>query len=344
LTDKRTTSDKSLELTGVFGDTPLLEHYLHLMVFRDPPLHTRLRKVFASAFTPRAIALWEPIVERVVDESLERAIDGGRMDLIRDFAYVLPLNVIGRMLGVPAVDIDKFRSWSRGVTAPLDPKVAPEVVVEGNRVVEDFKAYMAELADRKRREPGQDLMSLLVAAEAEEDGLTDLDLVHNATFLLNAGHETTSNLIGNAVQALFDHPEQHDRLRADPGLIPTAVEEFLRYDSPNQLGGRRLTADVELRGVAIPANTYVWITNGGANRDPRAFDDPHGLDVGRKPNRHVAFGHGIHMCLGAALGRLEGGLALERLACGFAHLRPDGAPERRLLARYRGYASYPVAV
>jgi cytochrome P450 len=146
------------------------------------------------------------------------------------------------------------------------------------------------------------------------------------------------------VDALFRFPDQLKRLRQEPELIETAVEEFLRFESPNQLGGRRLTEDVELRGVKIPAATYVWITNGGANRDPRQFKDPHALDIARKPNRHVAFGHGVHYCLGAALGRLEGGIALKRLVTDFPALRPNGAPKRRMIARYRGFSAYPIAV
>jgi cytochrome P450 len=344
LAERRVTSDKSLELTKVFGQSPLLEHYLHLVVFRDPPIHTRIRKVLASAFTPRAIELWAPIVSDVVDESLERALANGAMDLIGDFAYWLPINVISRMLGVPAADADLFRGWSQSIVKTLDPRITQEIKDEGNRVVSEFKEYMGDLAERKRREPGPDLMSLLVGAESEGDGLTELDLAHNAAFLLNAGHETTANLIGNAVDALFRFPDQLKRLRQEPELIETAVEEFLRFESPNQLGGRRLTEDVELRGVKIPAATYVWITNGGANRDPRQFKDPHALDIARKPNRHVAFGHGVHYCLGAALGRLEGGIALKRLVTDFPALRPNGAPKRRMIARYRGFSAYPIAV
>jgi cytochrome P450 len=344
LTDRRTTSDKSLELSKVFGPSPLLEHYLHLVVFRDPPVHTGIRKVLSNAFTPRAIRLWEPMVEAVVEESLGRSLAAGSMDLIGDFAYWLPINVIGRMLGVPDVDVGLFRDWSQAITKTLDPLITPDIKAEGNRVVDAFKTYMGELAARKRREPGDDLMSMLVAAEDRDGRLSELDLVHNAAFLLNAGHETTANLIGNAVDALFHQPEQMERLRAEPDLFETAVEEFLRYDSPNQLGGRRVTEDVELHGVRIPAKSYIWITNGGANRDPRQFDDPHRVDVGRHPNRHVAFGHGIHFCLGAALGRLEARIALRRLVTGYPSLRPNGAPTRRMIARYRGFSAYPVAV
>jgi cytochrome P450 len=168
--------------------------------------------------------------------------------------------------------------------------------------------------------------------------------VHNAAFLLNAGHETTMNLLGNAAAALFAFPDQLELLRRNPVLVETAVEEFLRFDSPNQLGGRRATQDIEIRGVAVPANTFIWISNGAANRDPEQFESPDRLNVARQPNRHLAFGHGIHLCLGANLARMEAKAALSRLVGGYPQLRPDGEPTHRMHPRYRGYTSYPIAV
>jgi len=343
LRDQRTTSDKTRELTPIYGDTPLLEHYLHLMVFVDPPRHTRIRRRLAHAFTPRALKTWERFVDQAVAELLDEALADRRMDLITDFAFMLPIAVIAKMLGVPREDQALFRKWSTGVTKPMVPRPSAEVIAEGSAVVEEFKPYFRELAERRRREPRDDLMTLLVHAEDNEP-LDELDFVHNAAFLLNAGHETTMNLLGNAIAALFEFPNQLDRLRRESALIETAVEEFLRFDSPNQLGGRRATQEIEIRGVTIPANTFIWISNGAANRDPAQFADPDRPDVSRQPNRHLAFGHGIHLCLGANLARMEAKAALARLVGDYPQLRPDGAPSHRMHPRYRGYSSYPIAV
>jgi cytochrome P450 len=343
LRDPRTTSEKAKELTPIYGDTPLLEHYLHLMVFFDPPRHTRIRKRLAHAFTPRALKTWEKFVDQAVAELLDEALADRRMDLITDFAFLLPIAVIAKMLGVPREDQALFRKWSTGVTKPMVPRPSDEVIAEGSAVVEEFKPYFRELAERRRREPRDDLMTLLVNAEDDEP-LDELDFVHNAAFLLNAGHETTMNLLGNAIDALFTFPGQLDRLRREPALIDSAVEEFLRFDSPNQLGGRRATQEIEIRGLTIPADTFVWIANGAANRDPAQFADPDRLDVSRQPNRHLAFGHGIHLCLGANLARVEAKAALSRLIGRYPQLRPDGAPSHRMHPRYRGYSSYPIAV
>jgi cytochrome P450 len=224
------------------------------------------------------------------------------------------------------------------------PQPSETVIAAGNAAVDEFKAYFAALAERRRTEPQDDLMTLLVQDEGEGAPLDDLDLVHNAAFLLNAGHETTANLIGNAVDALFRFPDQLALLRSRPELSETAVEEFLRYDSPNQLGGRRATVELELRGVRVPAQTFIWISNGAANRDPAQFPEPDRLDIARHPNRHLAFGHGIHLCLGAALARTEAKIALQRLVCEHPALRANGAPLHRLHPRYRGFLSYPIAV
>jgi hypothetical protein len=343
LRDPRMSSDKTRELSPVYGASPLLEHYLHIMVFVDPPRHTRVRKRLARAFTPRTLADWEPFVEQAVDELLDEALAGRRMDLIADFAHALPIAVIARMLGVPKADRAHFRRWSTGITKPMVPKPAAEVIAEGNAAVEEFKDYFRDLLQRRRREPQDDLASLLVKDEGD-DPVDELDLIHNAAFLLNAGHETTMNLLGTSLVALFDFPGELERLRRDPQLIDTAVEEFLRFDSPNQLGGRRATADIEIRGTAIPANTFIWISNGAANRDPRQFAEPDRLDLGRAPNRHLAFGHGIHLCLGANLARLEAKFALRRLVCQHPGLRPAGEPVSRMHPRYRGLTSFPIAV
>ncbi|MGE0734194.1 MAG: cytochrome P450 [Alphaproteobacteria bacterium] len=342
LRDPDMSSDNTRTLTPVYGQTPLLEHYLHLMVFVDPPRHTHIRRRLAHAFTPRALKTWEVYVEHAVRELLDEALAKGRMDLITEFAYLLPISVIAKMLGVPREDQALFRRWSAGVTKPMVPSPAAAVIEEGSGVVEEFKAYFRTLAERRRREPRDDLMSLLVQDDGSEP-LDELDLIHNAAFLLNAGHETTMNLLGNALAVLFRFPDQLARLRRNPDLFETAVEEFLRFDSPNQLGGRRTTKAIDFHGVTIPADTFIWISNGAANRDTDQFAGAENLDVGRQPNRHLAFGYGIHACLGANLARVEAKIALRTLICDHPNLRADGTPVPRMHPRYRGFTSFPVA-
>ena len=345
LRSKDMSSDKEAQMTARFGrDSLITEHNLNVMVFVDPPDHTRIRRLVSHAFSTRALNLWEEVVEDVVDRLLSEALSGGEMDLIGDFAYLMPLTVIGDMLGVPTEDRERFKHWSWMVTASLEPSAGADIVAEANAAVADFKSYLGELADRRRREPGNDLMSLLVQAEADGETLSELELLHNAAFLLNAGHETTSNLIGNGINALFENPDQMALLHENPDLAESAVEEMLRYDSPNQIGGRMPTRDMVFRDTTVPAGTFVWISNGSANRDPAAFPEPDRFDIRRTPNRHVAFGHGIHLCLGAALARMEGRVAIRRLVCDFPKLRPAGDPVPRLRARHRGFKHYPIAV
>jgi hypothetical protein len=342
----RLSSDKKVEFRPKFGDGPLFEHHTTSLVFRDPPDHTRIRKLFAAAFTPRALAALEPRVVTLVDGLLERAAARGGMDLIADYAFALPVELIGDMLGVPRADRPLLRGWSTAILSALEPVTTPERLDAGNRAVEEFKAFLRALvADRRRRAGGDDgeVLGALLAAEDAGDKLTEIELLHQCIFLLNAGHETTTNLIGNGVAALLDHPAELARLRAEPGLIETAVEEFLRYESSNQLGNRRAIADVTIGGVSLPAGTLVTLCIGAANRDPAQFHDPDRLDITRAPNRHVAFATGIHACAGMWLARMEGRVAIGRLVARFSKLERAGAFVRGGRARFRGFASYPVS-
>ncbi len=343
LNGRAMSSDKKVPLSGVFGpDAPIYEHHANVMVFLDPPDHPRVRGLVAHAFRNRTLATWQPKVERIVDDLLAESLTDGHMDLITDFAYLLPLTVVGEMLGVPTHDRERFKVWGAAVTASLEPNPAQQVIDDANAAVDDFKSYLGELADRRRREPGDDLMSILVSAEEDGERLTEQELLHNAAFLLNAGHETTSNLIGNGMDALFRHPEQLEMLQDRPELVESAVEEMLRYDSPNQIGGRLALEEVTIRGETIPANTFVWVSNGAANRDPGTYDRADRFDITRDPNSHLAFGHGPHLCLGASLARLEARAAFRRLSQ-LRDLEPAAPPVRRPRARHRGYLSYPIA-
>jgi cytochrome P450 len=343
----RFSSDKRVEFAPKFGDSPLYEHHTTSVVFRDPPDHTRIRKLFAPAFTPKALTALEPRVERLVDALLDRAAARGGFDVVEDFAAALPVALIGDMLGVPGDERGPLRGWSLAILGALEPAPGADRLAAGNRAVEEFKDYLRRLiADRRRRpstDPGE-ILSALLAAEDAGDRLAEVELLHQCIFLLNAGHETTTNLIANAVVSLLEHPAEHARLRAVPGLLPSAVEEFLRYQSPNQLGNRRVLVPVEVAGVPMPAGTLVTLGIGAANRDPAQFPDPDRLDLGRTPNRHLAFITGIHACAGMWLARMEGRVGIGRLVSRFARLRAIAPPVRARRARFRVVSAYPVEI
>lgn len=344
---ERFASDKQVEFAPKFGDTPLYEHHTTSVVFRDPPDHTRIRRLFAAAFTPRALGALEPRIEALVDDLLARAAARGGMDIVDDFAAAVPVQLIGDMLGIPGDERGPLRGWSLAILGALEPVTGTDRLEAGNRAVEEFKEYLRRLIAARRRRPGTDpgeILSALIAAEDAGDRLTEVELLHQCIFLLNAGHETTTNLIANATLTLLEHPDAAARLRADPALITPAVEEFLRYESPNQLGNRRVVAEAVVGGVTLPPDTLVTLCIGAANRDPAQFADPDHVDLGRAPNRHLAFITGIHACAGMWLARMEGRVAIGRLAARFPGLRLAGTPVRGRRARFRTLVSLPVAI
>jgi cytochrome P450 len=317
------------------------------MLNADPPRHTRLRLLVNKAFTPGAVAALGPFIQRFVDDVLDTVGPRGRMDVIRDLAYPLPATVIAEMLGVPHEDRDRFKRWSDDTTALAGnlPGNLPEDVlrraVEGMR---ELRAYFAGIVAQRRVEPRDDLISALVKAQEEGERLNEAELLANVVLLLNAGHETTTNLIGNGTLALLRHPDQLRRLREDPALIPTAVEELLRYDSPVQFTSRVLKADLTLGGEQLRAGQTVLLLLGAANRDPAQFPDPDRLDVGRADNKHLSFGLGSHFCLGAPLARLEGRIVFEMLLRRLPGLRLAGpAPVYRQNFNLRGLEALEVA-
>ncbi len=336
--DPRMSSDKKAEFGPKFGiGTPLYRHHTTSLVFNDPPLHTRVRKLLAAAFTPR--------IEAVVDGLLAEHAERGRMDLVEDFAFRLPVEVICDMLGVPTGERTPFRRYSLAILGALEPVAGPERQAAGNAAVVEFFAYLDSLiAERRKRPPDdRDVLGTLIHGEVDGERLSHDELVQNCIFLMNAGHETTTNLIGNTVDALLRFPDELERLRADPGLIKSCVEEGLRFESSNQLGNRRVMADIEIGGERLAAGTYIHIGIGAANRDPAQFADPDRFDAGRESNRHFAFGSGMHMCLGAVLARMEGTIAIGRLVSRLDGLARDGNFERGGRARFRGFSKYPVA-
>lgn len=343
--DRRFSSDKKVEFKPKFGDGPLYLHHTTSLVFNDPPYHTRVRKLLAPAFTPRAVKILEPRFAALVDRLLDEALARGGMDVIADFASRLPVEIIGDMLAVPKDERGPLRDWSLAILGALEPSPTQEALDWGNRSVSEFAEFLDRHIARFRKGvlAGGDVLAMLLAEETDDgEKLSDVELIQNCIFLLNAGHETTTNLIGNGIAALIDHEQELSRLRADPTLIESAVEEFLRFESSNQLGNRRVLETVEIGGVEMAPGTLVTLGIGAANRDPAQFPDPDRLDISRAPNKHLAFGSGIHACAGMSLARAEGRMAIGRLIERAPDIRKTGEAVRGGRARFRGFLSYPI--
>jgi cytochrome P450 len=341
---KAFSSDKKKEFLPKYGSSLLYEHHTTSLVFNDPPAHTRVRRLIMGALSPRAIAELEGNLIRLVDGLLDAIAEKGQFELIGDFAAAIPVEVIGNLLDVPHDEREPLRDWSLAILGALEPVLNPEQFARGNKAVKDFLAYLETLVERRRAKPGnpeRDVLTRLIQGEANGERLTAKELLHNCIFLLNAGHETTTNLIGNGLVALDDHPAEKQRLIDDPALIKTAVEEMLRFESSNQLGNRMIVEEMELGGISMPAGTPVTLCIGAANRDPAQFPDPEKLDVGRAPNRHLAFATGAHQCAGMALARLEGAIAIGRFLARFPTYARAGEPARGGRVRFRGFLSVP---
>jgi pimeloyl-[acyl-carrier protein] synthase len=314
------------------------------MLRRDPPDHTRLRKLVSKAFTPRALEQLRPRVEELADRLLTPLSRRGEFDVIRDFAVPFPVTIIAQMLGIPARDFATFKRWSDHLVGFLDPLASPGPKVL-RKTVDEFDDYMSRLAEERRREPAEDLLTALVQADEQGQRLSAQELQGTLALLLAAGNETTTNLIGNGLVALLRHPDQLAWLRDDPGIVESAVEELLRWDSPVQLTMRIPTEAVDFDGVHFEKHQAVVTVLGAANHDPEGFDRPDVLQLDREPNAHVAFGQGIHFCLGAQLARLEGQVALRELARRFPNLRLAAErPRWRRLTFLRGVEALPVRV
>jgi hypothetical protein len=340
-------SDKKTEFKPKYGDSLLYEHHTTSLVFNDPPLHTRVRRLILGALTPRAIEEMEPGLMALVDRLLDRMADKATVDLVEDYAAAIPVEIIGNLLGVPHDERGPLREWSLAILGALEPVVTPAAFERGNRALAQFLPYLETLVARRKASPGdpeRDVLTRLIQGEADGERLTHKELLHNCVFLLNAGHETTTNLIANALHTLLEWPQERARLAAQPQLIKTAVEEFLRFESSNQLGNRITTRETEVGGVAMPAGTQITLCIGAANRDPAQFPDPDRLDLTRTPNRHVAFGSGPHQCVGMHLARLEGRVAISRFLARFPRYRLAGEAVRGGRARFRGFLKIPCAL
>jgi cytochrome P450 len=338
-------SDKKVEFGPKYGATPLYAHHTTSLVFNDPPLHTHVRRAIQMALSNRVIAEMETGLVALVDGLLDAMEQKGRADLIADFAAAIPVEIIGNLLGVPRADRSPLRGWSLAILGALEPVLTPEQMKLGNDSVRDFSGYLKGLIDDRRCHPGdaeKDLLTRLIAGEHEGRKLSETELTQNCIFILNAGHETTTNLIGNTLEVFIRFPDERRRLLEKPELMKSAVEEALRFESSNQLGNRITTEDTTLGDIFMPKGTLITIGIGAANRDPDIFSDPDRFDVARNPTRHLAFGSGIHMCAGMSLARLEGRVAIERFLKRFPDYRPDGAPARSRRARFRGFTALPV--
>jgi cytochrome P450 len=340
---KAFSSDKRREFLPKYGNSLLYEHHTTSLVFNDPPAHTRVRRLIMGALSPRAISGMEPDLVALVDRLLDAMAAKEYCELIGDFASAIPVEVIGNLLDVPHGEREPLRGWSLAILGALEPVIGTEVFARGNKAVGDFLQYLEVLVERRRAKPGNPERDVLTRLIEGEDGerLSTKELLHNCIFLLNAGHETTTNLIGNALVALFEHPSEKKRLIEHPDLIKTAVEEILRFESSNQLGNRMTSERVEFGDVTLKAGTPVTLCIGAANRDPAQFADPESLDIARNPNRHLAFATGAHQCAGMALARLEGAIAISRFLARFPHYALNGEPLRGGRVRFRGFFSVP---
>ena len=319
------------------------ERSANSMLFADPPDHTRLRRLANRAFTPRRVEQLRPAVQAAVDAIVDRMADAGSADVMSELAFPLPVTVIGELLGVPAGDRARFQPLVRAATVGLEPFVTDEDLRAAMVAQDEMRAYFADLLTDRRQNPADDLLTDLAAAREADDALSDDEIIATAILLFAAGFETTTNLIGNGLLALLRHPDQFDRLRREPGLGPSAVEELLRFDSPVQVNSRTALEAGEVAGEAVEPGQMIMILQGAANRDPDRFDDPDRLDLGRTDNVPLSFGWGAHHCLGAPLARMEGDVVFTTLAARFPEIALT-APELTWKAgiTLRGLAALPV--
>ncbi len=333
-------SDKRADFAPKFGTAaPLYEHHTTSVVFIDPPDHTRIRRLFQAAFTRKALAAFEPRINALVDGYLDRFEELGEMEVVEDMSFKLPIEVVCDMLGVPADDRLLIRDWAVAILTALEPSISRDQYDTGNRAVVEFKDYLRDLIVWRRSHPDEaaptEVLTLLADAEADGEKLTETELLHQCIFMLNAGHETSTNMLSHGIHEMLRHPDQIRRLNGSPDLIEPMVEEVLRYQAPIQINNRRSIRDTCIGGVHLPCGTTVHLIVASANRDPAQFPEPDRFDISRRPNRHLSFGLGVHICAGNSLARLEAAIAFRKLFARFPDIQLAAPAEIAPRLRFR---------
>jgi cytochrome P450 len=350
LTDSRFSVEASEESMAEYSQIRHAPHHQDLMtgltkfmLAQDPPQHTRVRKLINKAFTRAEVASMTTRIKEIIDSLLGRVVSKGKMDLVSDFAFPLPMSIICGMLGFPESDRESIKEWTEHIQSAVEPVLTEEALETGSKAAHEMFDYFRAQIQSRRQDPKEDLLSLLVQAEEDGDTLSLDELLANLLLLVIAGHETTVNLIANGMYALIENPVEMKKLISNPDLIPSAVEEFLRYQSPLQLTERFVKEDLELEGQSLKKGDKIVVVLGAANRDPEQFESPDTLNVERNPNKHLAFGQGIHFCVGAPLARFEGKMAFEELLSRLPNIAvaADQVQYKPIMG-FRGLTSLPV--
>ena len=330
-------SDKRTEFEVKFGSSPLFEHHTTSVVFVDPPDHTRIRKIFQQAFTPKSILGLERNINKLVDSYLVMMHAKKKFDFVSDFSFRLPVDVVCSVLGVPSEDRHLIRDWAHKILGALEPKLTHKQFNEGSSAVINFKQYLKDqIKFRKTHKDinkANEVLSLLIEAEGLE--LSETELLHQCIFMLNAGHETSTNMLSHGLNELINHKDQYKLLQKEPGRIDTAIDEILRFQPPIQINNRRCLEKTKLGDVVVPEGTSVHIIIAGANRDPLQFFKPETFDISRSPNRHLSFGLGIHICAGINLARVEAKVAFQSLMSSFREINLLKKPKVANRIRFR---------
>ena len=339
-------SDKKTEFGAKFGASPLFEHHTTSVVFVDPPDHTRIRKIFQQAFTPKSIRGLEKDIIKLVDSYLITMHEKKKFDFVSDFSFRLPVDVVCSVLGIPSEDRQLIRDWAHKILGALEPKLTPKQLDEGSTAVVNFKQYLKDqIRFRKNHKDinkAHEILSLLIEAEGLE--LSETELLHQCIFMLNAGHETSTNMLSHGLNELINHGDQFELLQKEPQRIDTAIDEILRFQPPIQINNRRCLETTMLEDVTIPEGTPVHMIIAGANRDPSQFFEPEIFDISRSPNRHLSFGLGIHICAGINLARLEAKVAFLRLMSSFKEINLLKKPNIAKRIRFREIKEMQVEV
>ena len=330
-------SDKRTEFGAKFGSSPLFEHHTTSVVFVDPPDHTRIRKIFQQAFTPKSILSLERNINKLVDSYLVMMHEKKKFDFVSDFSFRLPVDVVCSVLGVPSEDRHLIRDWAHKILVALEPKLTHKQFNEGSSAVINFKQYLKDqIKFRKTHKDinkANEVLSLLIEAEGLE--LSETELLHQCIFMLNAGHETSTNMLSHGLNELINHKDQYKLLQKEPGRIDTAIDEILRFQPPIQINNRRCLEKTKLGDIVVPEGTSVHMIIAGANRDPLQFFKPETFDISRSPNRHLSFGLGIHICAGINLARVEAKVAFQSLMSSFREINLLKKPKVANRIRFR---------